>query len=449
MKYNNDLVTKPIPGLIKKIAVPASIGFFFNTMYNVVDTYYAGLISTQAIAALSLSFPVFFVIIAMGSGISTGATALIANSLGAGDNKTAVQYARQAISFALIIGLILTMVGLFFAPSLFKILGAEGEYLDIALNYINIIFFGTILFLLTFILNSTLTAQGNTTTFRNFLILGFLLNVILDPWLMFGGFGLPALGLAGVAWATVIIQILGIFYIGYRVGKTGMFCSGCLKKFIPKWSYFLRLAKQGVPASLNMMTVAIGIFVITYFISSFGKVAVAAYGIGARIDQIALLPIIGINVATLTLVGQNNGAKRYDRVKEVIKFVIKYALIIVSFGMLGVLLFSKQLLMLFSSDPEVILIGSIYLKISIFVYWAYALLFITVSALQGIKKPFYAIYIGLYRQIAAPLVIFYLLVNVLGWGITGIWWGILIINWSAVIITLIYLKYVMNKLVKT
>jgi len=445
MKNNTDLITKPIPGLIKNIALPASIGFFFNTMYNVVDTFYAGLISMQALAALSLSFPVFFVIIAMGSGLSTGATALIANALGAGQVGRAKRYAIQAITFAVIIGILLTFVGFYFAPFLFRILGATGEYLTIALSYINIIFFGTVLFLLTFILNSTLTAQGNTKTFRNFLFIGFFLNLILDPWFMFGGLGLPALGLAGVAWATVATQIIGIFYLGYRVAKTGLFCRGCLVKFIPRWSYFLRLAKQGFPASLNMMTVAIGIFVITYFVSAFGKAAVAAYGIAVRIDQIALLPNIGLNIATLTLIGQNNGAGQFNRAKEVYRLAIKYGLFIVSFGMILVFIFARQAIMIFSQEPIVILTGVTYLRISVLVYWSYAILFISTSALQGLKKPMYAVWLGLYRQIAAPIIIFYLLAYVFGLGLLGIWWGILIINWSAAIITLIYVRYVMKK----
>ncbi|MFH1426924.1 MAG: MATE family efflux transporter [Patescibacteria group bacterium] len=449
MKYNNDLITKPIPGLIKKIALPASIGFFFNTMFNVTDTFYAGYISTEAIAALSLSFPVFFLIIAMGSGISTGASALIANSLGAGDINRAKKYATQAISFGIIVGILLTFIGYLSAPFLFKILGANGNYLTTALNYINIIFFGSIIFLLTFILNSTLTAQGDTKSFRNIIIFSFFLNLILDPWFMLGGFGLPAFGLAGVAWATITIEVISLVYLAKRAYQTDILCWQDIKKLTPKLYYFRQLAKQGLPASMNMMTVALGIFVITYFVSKFGQSAVAAYGIGTRIEQIVLLPTIGINIAALTLVGQNNGARRYARVKEVIRLVIKYGLIIASFGMLGVLLFSKQLIMLFSSDPEVILIGSTYLRISIFMYWAYVLLFISTSALQGLKKPMYAIWIGLYRQLAAPFIIFYLLATVLGWGITGIWWGILIINWSAVIITLTYLKYVMNKLAKT
>jgi Na+-driven multidrug efflux pump len=173
MDEKSGLITKPIPGLIAQLAIPASIGMFFNTMYNVVDTYFSGLISTEAIAALSLSFPVFFVILAIGFGISTGATALIANALGAGDEKKAQRYAIQSVSFTLLLSISLTLVGLFSAPFLFRLLGAGGTYLTSSLTYINIIFYGLVFFSLTYVLNAILAAQGDTKSFRNVLIIGF------------------------------------------------------------------------------------------------------------------------------------------------------------------------------------------------------------------------------------------------------------------------------------
>ncbi len=142
MEIDNGLTTKPIPGLIAQLAIPASIGMFFNTMFNVVDTYFSGLISTEAIAALSLSFPVFFVILAVGFGISTGTTALIANALGARDESKAQLYAIQSVSFTILLSMMLSLLGLYSAPYLFGFLGAKGSYLAIAVSYINIIFYG-------------------------------------------------------------------------------------------------------------------------------------------------------------------------------------------------------------------------------------------------------------------------------------------------------------------
>lgn len=448
MNINKDLVTKPIPKLIRDIAIPASIGFFFNTMYNVVDTYYAGFISTDALAALSLSFPVFFIIIAMGSGISRGATVLIAHASGENDSQAAKYYAIQSITFSVMVAIILSIIGILIAPTLFTILGASGDYLKLAVSYIDIIFAGGIFFVLNFISNGILSSQGDTKTFRNILIIGFVLNLIFDPWFMFGALGVPSMGLKGVAIATVLIQFISALYMLWRVSKTGIFCKECLKMISPRKKYILEISKQGFPASLNMMTVALGIFIITYFISKYGSEAVAAYGIATRIDQIALLPAIGINVAAMSLVGQNNGAKEYDRCRQVISKTSKYGTIVGLIGGLLVFIFSRLLMDVFTKDSNIINIGVTYLHISVLAYVAYTYLFISTSLLQGLKKPFYAIWIGLYRQLIFPPIIFYVLATVLAWGIIGVWWGIFFTTWSSAIISFFYLRHIANKVLK-
>jgi len=440
LSQDSDLTQKPIPALIRAIAVPASIGFFFNTMYNVVDTYYGGRLSTDALAALSLSFPVFFMIIALGSGIATGTTALISNAIGGGDREKAFEYIGQAISFTLLFGIAMTIAGLVICPTLFKILGAKDQYLALGLSYMNVILLGAVFFLLIYTFNAILNAQGDTRTFRNYLIGGFFLNIILDPWFMYGGFGIPEMGLPGVAWATVLIQFLGTLYMGFRAAVSELFCRNCLKKLIPRKETYIELAAQGIPASLNMMTIAIGVFVITYFISVFGKESVAAYGIATRIEQIALLPSFGLTTAALTIVGQNNGARKFHRVRETVNKCILYGISIMTIGAIVVFSFAKPLMGFFSTDPVVILIGATYLGIAAFIFQAYIILYVSVSSLQGMKKPLYAIWVGLYRQIAAPLVIFFGLVHLMGLGIVSVFWGIFGITWSAALFTLWYAK---------
>ena len=442
----NNLTSAPLPKLIKQIAVPASIGFFFNTMLNVVDTFYAGLVSTQAVAALSLSFPIFFVIIALGSGISTGNNALISNFLGEGNLDKAKRFVAQGLSFSLFVGLLCSIIGYFSAEPLLRILGAEGEYLGQALQYLNVIVWGTTIFILLFVMNSGLQAQGDTKSFRNTFIFSFILNLFLNPWFIFGGLGMPALGLAGIAYATLVVETVGVMYWTYRLIKSGLLCAQCFEQFAPRAKDYWAIAQQGFPASLNMMTVAIGIFIITYFIAPFGQLAVAAYGIATRIDQIALLPTIGLNMAALTLTGQNNGAKKFDRIRECIRLTIKYGLFVVVPGMILTGIFAPYLIDVFTEDPDTVEIGTKYLRISLFIYPAYLLLYLTTSVLQGLKKPNYAIWIGIYRQILLPALIFPFLIGLMSGSIFGIWWGIFIINWSATLISLWYLRRTFRKI---
>lgn len=442
-----DFTTAHIPSLIRRLAVPASVGLIFNTLFNVVDTYYGGKISTAALAAMSLTFPVFFIILSMGIGLGTGTTALISQSMGAGLNDKADKYGFQAISFSIINSILLTIIGLIMAPYLFMILGAEGEYLFLAVQYMDIILLGTFFFLMNSILNSLLTARGDTKTYRNFLIAGFFLNVIFDPWFMYGGFGIPAMGLRGIALATVLIQVVGTIYMITITRRRLIFQHARFSDFIPDRKYFKELFGQGFPASLNMLTVAIGIFVITYFASQFGKEAVAAYGIATRIEQIALLPTIGLNIAALTLAGQNMGADLPERVYESWQLNIRYGLMIISVGVLSVILFANHLMGAFTTDVHVIAIGTEYLRVAALFFFAYVFLNISVATLQGMKKPLYAIYVGTYRQFLIPLPLFIFFAIYLGWGTKGIWWGIFFANWSAAIFTFFYTRQQIRKLI--
>ncbi len=445
MAAENQLTTQPIPALIRHVGIPASIGYFFHTMYNVVDTYFGGLISTQALASLSLSFPVFFIIIAMGTGISSGTTALIANALGAGKRVEARVLAIQGISFGLLSSILLAALGLLVSPWLFRILGATEEYLVMALSYMNAIFYGTSLFILLYMLNAILNGLGETRPFRNFLVAAFLMNIILDPWFIYGGLGVPAMGIAGVAIATVLIQMVGCAYLGRKVLQCGLIRTMDFKSLVPRLNPFVQIAQQGLPASLNMMTVGIGIFVITYFVSQFGKEAVAAYGVAVRVEQMVLVPAIGLNIAALTLVAQNNGARLFKRVSETLRTALAYGGFLMVIGAAALLIGGTFFVAFFSEDRSVLGIGATYLRIDALALYAYVILFVNVGAQQGMKKPMFGLWVGLYRQIVAPFLVFSILTRILNIGLLGIWWGIFAITWSAAVLSIFYTRRLLRR----
>ncbi|MCX5839659.1 MAG: MATE family efflux transporter [Deltaproteobacteria bacterium] len=441
------LTTEPIPGLIRKIAVPASVGFFFNTMFNAVDTWYGGRISTQALAALSLSLPVFFLIIATGSGLGAGTTALIATALGRGDQRKAEVFAAQGLSFGLSVSAVLTLLGLAASRPLFVSLGASGEYLRICLIYMEVIFAGTLFFIVNYMLSAILNALGDTKPFRNFLIAGCLLNLILDPWFIYGGFGLPPMQFAGIALATILIQAAGCLYLCVKVRQTPLMAACSLGRLRPRLAPYREIARQGLPAAANLFTIGLGIFVITYFVSGFGKEAVAAYGAAMRIEQILLLPTIGLSTATLTLVAQNSGAGLFARMTETVRTALFYGGAIALAGTGVLFLLAEPLMALFTADLAVIALGRSYLRISAFILYAYVVLSVEVAALQGIRKPLFALWIGLWRQIVAPAAVFWLITRMLGAGLTGIWWGIFGITWSAAVAAWFYARHEFKKAV--
>lgn len=442
-----NLTTDPIPRLVRDLAVPASVGFVFNTLFNVVDTWWAGRISTEAQAALSISFPVFFILIATGSGLAQGATALIANALGSRDLASARHYAAQAGILAVAVGIVLLGVGWAIAPTLFRLLGARESYLGMSLSYMNTILAGSVFFLLQSVLNGGLQAQGDTKTYRNALVVGCLLNVILDPWFLYGGGGLPAMGIAGIALSTVLITAGGAVYVLHRLRQTPVGAHFTAADFRPSARAFREIARQGLPASLNMMTVALGIFVITWFASRFSAEGVAAYGIATRIEQMVLLPTIGFNIATLTLSGQNYGAGHLGRVREAWTTALRYGLSLMLLG--GIVLFfaAGPLMSAFTRDPAVIWTGRSYLRVAALTLGSYVVLYQTVFMLQGLKRPVFGLWIGLFRQIAAPAVVFPLFAFTAGLGINGVWWGIALVNWTAALIAAGYGARVIGRLI--
>ncbi|MFT5352459.1 MAG: putative MATE family efflux protein, partial [Candidatus Paceibacteria bacterium] len=364
-----NLLKDPIPKLVRQLAIPATIGFFFNTMYNVVDTFFAGLLSTNAQAALSLSFPIFFVFIAITMGIGSGVTAIIGNHLGNNDDASAKMTSSQAMSFGTIISIFTMIIGYLVTENLFEFLGANGDYLSISTDYMYVLLPSVILMSISAIGNGILNALGDTKTYSHTLIVGFFVNIILSPIFMFGLLGFPALGVAGVALATVIVQLGTAIYITYGVQKTKLAYSHKFSDYKLQKKHVVDISAQGFPASFSMMTVAIGIFVITYFIGRFGSESFAAYGIATRIEQIALLPMIGINIATLSIIAQNKGANQIDRIKETIKYTFTRAIGLMTIGVLLVFFLAHQLMDIFTNNLTVIEIGASYLKIAAWAFY--------------------------------------------------------------------------------
>jgi putative MATE family efflux protein len=441
-----NLLADPIPRLMVRIAWPVSVGFFFNTMFNVTDTWFAGQLSTHALAALSLSFPLFFLITAFGSGLATGTTALIGAELGAGRREGAARYAVQGFVFAALFSVLLAWAGLRFTPWAYGLMGASGFELAEGLRYMGTIFLGTGAFVVEQMFNATLNAHGRTRPYRNFLVAGFLLNLALDPWFIHGGLGVPALGVRGVALATVLIHCLGCLYLCREAARTGLFELASWRMLLPDPKAFADIARQGIPASVNFLTIALGVFVILGFVGEFGTAAKAAYGAAVRVEQMVLVPTIGLNVATLTIVAQNFGAGNLARVREAFSCALRYGALLMGAGTLVVFLLAPHVMTVFSENEEVVRLGADYLHVDALVLYAYVVLFVSTAALQGVKRPMFAIWLGLGRQVAAPLAVFTVLVTWLGFGPWGVWWGIFLVTWSAAAVAFFWARRVLRGL---
>ena len=212
-----NILTDDVKKLIRQLAIPASIGTLFQTLYNIVDTFFAGRISPEALSALSKSFPVYFILIATSIGVTVAGTSLIGNSIGEKNEKNSLYYFSQTIIFAVLISIIITILGLNYSDNIFRLMGSTEYVTNLGLQYTNIIFYGSILFILVVAINSLLHAEGDTKTYRNVLILSFLINVFLNPILIFGFMFIPALGIKGIGISTLIAQFTSLIIILLKI----------------------------------------------------------------------------------------------------------------------------------------------------------------------------------------------------------------------------------------
>ena len=393
------LTKDPIPSLIKKIALPASVGTLFQTLFNVVDTFFAGKISPEALSALAKSFPIYFIIIAACVGVTVGGTSLIANSIGENNKEKVLGYFANTIIYAFLISILITIIGLVFSPSLFALMGSDDEVILLSLKYTNVIFAGSIIFIIVVALNSLLHADGDTKTFRNILILSFFLNIILNPLFIFGFGFIPAMGIVGIGVATIVAQFVGLLIIFNKIIKSSRIKDISIKYFYPKVYLLKNLFFQSAPISAALLLISVGNFIIFAYIGVFGEYATAGYGSAARFEQILLLPVLGLNTAIISIIGQNFGAKNFSRVKESYFKAVMYGFTLMLISGLIIFLSADKIVSIFSNNQDVISFGTTYLKISALIFPAYPIFFISNGFFMAIKKSTYSMYLNIIRNV--------------------------------------------------
>ena len=443
MEEKLNLTSNPIGRLLKQIAIPASIGSLFQTLFNLVDTFFAGKISSEALAALAKSFPLYFLIISAGIGIVAGCNSLIANCLGARNKMAASIYSYNTLIFAVLFSIVITFIGIYFSYDLLKIMGNSDEGIKLAKEYTDIIFLGSIVFLIQTSFNAILYSQGDTKSYRNFLIVGLIFNIILNPIFIFGLFFIPAFGIAGLAISTILIQFVGCVYLFLKVNKTELKIVLKIENFFPRRNFLVNIFYQVIPITFSLFLVAIGSFILLFFISIFGDQAIAGYGVGIRFEHLFTLPVIGLNTAVISIAGQNFGARRFDRIREVYFKAILIGVIIMCFAGVIIYLFSESIIHVFSNDLEVIKFGSQYLKIAAFIIPIYPVFFISNAFFTAVKKTSLIFYSNLFRLIVLPAIIVWSILNIFNGEFQDIFFGLLYMNWIFGFFVLLLVRIVM------
>ena len=421
----DDLTTGSMASHFRALAIPAAFGMLFATLYNVVDVYWAGRLSTDAQAGLAIGFQAFFILMAVGFGLSSALSALVSNAKGSKDAEQTQTFIAQGLIYGVIATVALMIVGWFLGPMLITLVSEPGAYRDAALGYFHWLIFALPGFFLAYGGNGILQAHGDSRSMQRALTVAFFVNIGLNPLLMFGIDGVwGGMGFNGIAVATIFSQTAVMLFIISRILKLDAMQSVARASFRPIHDIFAQITGQMIPASSAMMVMFVSGFVVQFALKEFGGAAVAAYGVALRIEQILLLPVLGMTGALLPIAGQNFGAKDFDRVRAALRFcwITGFAMAVVA---TPVLLFAGGwAISLFSDDPEVIRIGSSYLRVDAFLFPIYMMLFSINSLLQALKKPIWTLWISIYRQGFGVAFFIWVFISVLDFSVWGVWLGI-------------------------
>ena len=435
-----NLLKDEVSLLVRKLAVPASVGTLFQTLYTIVDTFYAGKISPEALSALSKSFPIYFLIIATSIGVTVAGTSLIGSSIGEKNEKNVLSYFGNVIIYSIIISVVVSILGFAFGEKIFLLMNSSQEVTILGLEYINVIFLGTILFILVVALNSFLHAEGDTKTYRNVLIFSFFLNIILNPIFIFGFLFIPPLGITGIGIATLIAQFVSLLIVLIKILNNQRIKQITLDHFKAKFFFLKNIFFQSMPITIAILGYSIAATVVFTYVGLFGEYAVAGYGSATRIEQVVLLPILGINTAIISIIAQNIGAKYYDRVEQSYFTSIKYGLFIMLIAGVVIFISADIVPKFFSSNPDVIMHGSMYLKISAFILPAYPIFFLSNGFFMALKKSEKAMVNNIARNVIVPVLSFYI-AKYLNADFKTFFYIWAIFQWLISLILLFYVKY--------
>ena len=435
-----NLLKDEVSLLVRKLAVPASVGTLFQTLYTIVDTFYAGKISPEALSALSKSFPIYFLIIATSIGVTVAGTSLIGSSIGEKNEKNVLSYFGNVIIYSIIISIVVSILGFAFGEKIFLLMNSSQEVTILGLEYINVIFLGSILFILVVALNSFLHAEGDTKTYRNVLIFSFFLNIILNPIFIFGFLFIPPLGITGIGIATLIAQFVSLLVILIKILNNQRIKQITLDHFKAKFFFLKNIFFQSMPITIAILGYSIAATIVFTYVGLFGEYAVAGYGSATRIEQVVLLPILGINTAIISIIAQNIGAKYYDRVEQSYFTSIKYGLFIMLIAGVVIFISADIVPKFFSSNPEVIMHGSMYLKISAFILPAYPIFFLSNGFFMALKKSEKAMVNNIARNVIVPVLSFYI-AKYLNADFKTFFYIWAIFQWLISLMLLFYVKY--------
>jgi len=443
----HDLRTRILEGSIVKtmlwLAWPIILGNLVNMSYNLVDAYWLGKLGREAFGAPTVSWPLIMFFYALGMGFSMAGISLVSQYVGSGDYEKTRKSIGFLITFMFITALIISLVGYSISPYILHLIGVPREVLYHAIEYIRVVFMGIPFVFLGFAFSFIASGLGDTRTPTYLGIVSSILNIFLDPIFIFGLntpiLDIPEMGVVGAALATIIsrsfVSVAGLYLLvhGFRGIKLRINDLG-----VEGW-WLKKIIVIGTPLVLQRSANSLGFVVMTSIVSSFGSVAIAAYGVAIRIIDVIQAFTWGLQRSASIMIGQNIGAEYYERAYIIVKKAILLIIAILTLGSLTIFLIRDQVIVIFINDPQVVAEGALLLSIFTWSIPFFGVFFIGNGVAAGSGHTLYMSILGIVRLWLLRIGLSYLLGIVWGYGTLGVWIGMTLSNVIAGVLALFWI----------
>ncbi|QEL12564.1 MATE family efflux transporter [Kushneria phosphatilytica] len=435
-RADTSLLEGPVLASLLRLAVPIVLANVLQSLYQLIDAFWVGRLGGHAVAAVSVCFPITFLLIALGSGLGVAGSTLVAQYMGAGQHRMVNRVAAQTLLMVALVSIGLSLLGEWLAPSLLKLLGVAPEVYDGALIFLR---FSLAAMIFTFgfaMFQSLMRGIGEVRTPLYIVAGTVVLNVVLDPLLIFGLGPIPGLGVGGAALATLITQALALM-IGLRLLLRGRWTiQPAASDFRPDWPFIRRAFRLGFPASIELSARALSMNVMVFLVSGFGTVTIAAYGVGTNVLSFVIIPALGLSMSTAALVGQNIGAGQFERAARIARLSAAIAFVTLSLVGALVFVFATALVRFFvPADDAVIATGGRFLHTVALTFGFMGLQMALTGVFRATGQTLVAMVLTLVSQWVLQFPLAFVLSRDAVLGQSGIWWAFPVTNVVIALIT--------------
>lgn len=442
----NKMGVMPINQLLLSMSVPIMISMMVQALYNIVDSMFVAKISEDALTAVSLAFPVQNLMIAVGTGTGVGMNALLSRSLGEKNTDAANKAANNGIVLAIGSCILFAILTGIFGKIFFEVQTDNADIIRYGADYIRICGIISIGLFLQVTCERLLQSTGKTIYSMITQLAGAIVNIILDPIMIFGLFGFPKMGVAGAALATVIGQIVAAMMGLFLNFKVNTEITLSLRKYKPSWRVIKNIYSVGIPSIIMSSIGSIMTFGMNKILLAFSSTAAAVFGVYFKLQSFVFMPIFGLNNGIVPIVAYNFGARKPKRITAAIRLGITYAIAIMIIGVVIFQVAPQQLLGIFSASEEMLEIGVPALKTISMHFVVAAASIVFSSVFQALGNGVFSLIMSIMRQLVVLLPSAYILSKI--GGLSAIWWSFLIAEAVSLTLSIIFFKHLYEKRIK-